>query len=498
MMGTCVTGSMQSSGSHRSNIRQCINKSKTWEMSSWLGKSKVVREYEAVRSKGTQVGTRGAMRLAIVSAMDGRRREVKEFTEKNIAVERQGEGGAVERQRVGPALTRRSSIDGKSLGLLVGLGAITGGGGLLGSGFDVSGPGSVLEALGVLAAVVGVHELGHFSAARLQNIHVKKFAIGFGPVLWKYSGREVEYSLRAIPLGGFVAFPDEDEDSPYEKDDPDLLTNRPVLDRVIVTCAGVAANIVFALGICTFQAAVVGITEPEYSPGILMGTINPDTVAEKAGLKRGDIVLQLGDLKLAPEPGMVGKFVNTVKVNPKKPLDVKVKRGEEILDLTVTPAEMPDGSGRIGVALAPNVKLNKVKADGPVEAIALGFKEFLALGRTVSNGLYQFVTNFQESSKNVSGPVAILAVGSEVARTDINGLYQFAALININLAIVNILPLPALDGGYLVFQLLEAIRGKKVDPDFEKGIMASGFLLLTSVGIFLIIKDALNLSSNIR
>jgi RIP metalloprotease RseP len=178
-------------------------------------------------------------------------------------------------------------------------------------------------------------------------------------------------------------------------------------------------------------------------------------------------------MKLAPEPGMVGKFINTVKGNPKKPLDVKVKRGEEILDLTVTPAEMPDGSGRIGVALAPNVKLNKIKADGPAQAIALGFKEFLALGGTVSNGknivqvysdelhacmkrwiilfclcagLYQFVTNFQESSKNVSGPVAILAVGSEVARNDINGLYQFAALININLAIVNILPLPALDG----------------------------------------------------
>lgn len=392
MVGTCAfvtsaPGSTQSRGVavrlYRSNTRQCIIKSRSCEMSSWLGKCKIGRECEAVRLKGTQVRTREAMRSTVVSAMDHRRLETKKLAEKDVVAKRQGEG-AVERQRVGSG--NSSNVDVTRLGLLVGLGAITGGGGLLGSGFDVSGPGSVLEALGVLAAVVGVHELGHFSAARLQNIHVKKFAIGIGPVLWKYSGKEVEYSLRAIPLGGFVAFPDEDEDSPYEKDDPDLLTNRPVLDRVIVTCAGVAANIVFALGICTFQAGVVGITEPEYSPGILMGTINPDTVAEKAGLKKGDIVLQLGDLKLAPEPGMVGKFVNTVKVNPKKPLDVKIKRGEKILDLIVTPAEMPDGSGRIGVALAPNVKLNKVKAGGPVEAIALGFKEFLALGGTVSNG----------------------------------------------------------------------------------------------------------------
>ena len=402
-MGTCafvtsLAGSKPGSGMvlglDRSNMVQFVNKSKLWEMSSWSGKRKFVRECEVVRWKGgTPVVRKGGLRLPVVSAMDGKHsKEVKKCTEEK-SINAEGQGGAVERRGTVVSALHSSNIVGKSWGLLVGLGAITGGGGLLGSGFDVSGPGSVLEALGVLAAVVGVHELGHFSAARLQNIHVKKFAIGFGPVLWKYSGKEVEYSLRAIPLGGFVAFPDEDEDSPYEKDDPDLLTNRPVLDRVIVTCAGVAANIVFALGICTFQAGFVGITEPEYSPGILMGTINPDTVAEKAGLKKGDIVLQLGDLKLAPEPGMVGKFVNTVKVNPKKPLDVKVKRGEEILDLTVTPAEMPDGSGRIGVALAPNVKLNKVKADGLVQAIALGFKEFLALGGTVSNGMINYTIN---------------------------------------------------------------------------------------------------------
>ena len=95
---------------------------------------------------------------------------------------------------------------------------------------------------------------------------MKKFAIGFGPVLWKYKNKaddnSVEFSFRAIPLGGYVAFPDEDEDCPYEKDDPNLLTNRPVLDRIIVTSAGVAANIVAALAICVVQAGVVGFTEP--------------------------------------------------------------------------------------------------------------------------------------------------------------------------------------------------------------------------------------------
>lgn len=103
------------------------------------------------------------------------------------------------------------------------------------------------------------------------------------------------------------------------------------------------------------------------------------------------------------------------------------------------------------------------------------------------------MTNFQETSKNVSGPVAILAAGSEVAKNDINGLYQFAALININLGVVNILPLPALDGGYLIFQIIEVVSGKKVDRDAERAIMTSGFLLLTSLGMYLIFRDALRL-----
>eukprot|EP00889_Picochlorum_renovo_P003004 jgi/Picre1/30034/NNA_005406.t1 len=329
--------------------------------------------------------------------------------------------------------------------------AVSAGGGLLDSGFDISGPGSVLEALGVLAA----------------------FAIGFGPVLWKYKGREVEYSLRAIPLGGFVAFPDEDEDSPYERDDPNLLTNRPVLDRILVTCAGVAANVVFAFTICVVQAGVVGITEPEFSPGIILGDINPNTVAERAGLQKGDIVLQAGDLDMAPEPGSVGKQ-------------------DSLLDIPITPAEMPDGTGRLGITLAPNVKLNTTKATSVVEAVTLG-AEVASLGSNVCRGLWQFVTNFQETSKNVSGPVAILAVGSEVARTDINGLYQFAALINLNLAIVNILPLPALDGGYLVFRYWKRFVAKRLIKTLREQSWLV-FLLLTSLGMYLIIKDALNLA----
>ncbi len=382
--------------------------------------------------------------------------------------------------------------------------------GLLNTGFEINGPLSYLEALGVLAGVVGVHELGHFSAAALQNIYVKKFAVGFGPILWRYKDERepnsVEFSLRAVPLGGYVAFPDDDEDCPYEKDDPNLLTNRPVFDRIIVTCAGVAANMVAALAICIVQVGVVGFTEPTYSPGIILGAINPDTVAERAGLQKGDIVTKIGGVEIKADPSSVERFIDVVKVNPKKELALEVLRiapsvsSEEgasaaasAVNLTIAPAEMPDGTGRIGVSLAPNVKLNKIMPDGFADQVVLGSKEFWFLLGNICKGLFQFVTNFSESSKNVSGPVAILAAGSEVARNDANGLYQFAALINLNLAVVNILPLPALDGGYLAFQLIEIVQGKKVDRDAERAIMSGGFLLLSSLGMYLIFKDAIKL-----
>ncbi|KAG7671432.1 hypothetical protein Ndes2437A_g04092 [Nannochloris sp. 'desiccata'] len=361
-------------------------------------------------------------------------------------------------------------------------------------GFDVSGPGSVLEALGVLAAVVGVHELGHFTAARLQNIHVTKFAIGFGPPLITYQGGEVEYTLRALPLGGFVAFPDDDPDCPYPIDDPDLLRNRPVLDRAVVTIAGVVANCIFAFTICVVQASTIGLPIPTYMPGVKLGPIYPGSVADKSGLRKGDLVLSIGDLKVAPSPRAVDDVVTYIATRPGTTLPVAFEREGQKLSLDITPAEQPDGTGRIGVSLGANVTVDRKKAQDIGTALSLGSQDFSRLLGTVLKGLSQFVSNFQQTAERVSGPVAILAVGSEVARTDATGLYQFAALINLNLAVVNVLPLPALDGGFLALQLLETIRGgKKLDENVEKAIMASGFLLLTGVGLFLVARDAVSL-----
>ncbi|GAU31900.1 hypothetical protein TSUD_270850 [Trifolium subterraneum] len=365
-------------------------------------------------------------------------------------------------------------------------------------GFDYGsfeGPQSVLEAAAVLTAIIVVHESGHFLAASLQGIHVSKFAVGFGPILAKFNAKNVEYSIRAFPLGGFVGFPDNDPDSDIPVDDVNLLKNRPILDRIIVVSAGVIANVIFALVIIFVQVIAVGLPVQEIFPGVNVPEVRPFSAASRDGLLSGDVILEVnGNKFLKPGPNSVSEVVDAIKSNPKKYVLLKVKRGGQDFDIRVTPDENFDGTGKIGVQLAPNIKLSKVRPKNVVEAVTYTAKEFWGLSSNVFDGLKQTFLNFSQSASKVSGPVAIIAVGAEVARSNIDGLYQFAAILNINLAIINLLPLPALDGGTLALILVEAARGgRKLPLEVEQRIMSSGVMLVLILGLYLIIRDTLNL-----
>jgi RIP metalloprotease RseP len=153
-----------------------------------------------------------------------------------------------------------------------------------------------------------------------------------------------------------------------------------------------------------------------------------------------------------------------------------------------------DGTGRIGVQLSPYFRVTRVHPNNLAEATVLALREFTALSATVLDGLRQTFLNFSQTAEKVSGPVAIIAVGAEVARSSAEGLFQFAAVINLNLAAINLLPLPALDGGTLALILLEAARGgQKIPREIEQRIMSSGILVVLMVGMFLIVRDTLNL-----
>ena len=348
----------------------------------------------------------------------------------------------------------------------------------------------------MLASIIFVHECGHFFAARSQNIHVSKFSVGFGPSLLSYKGPEVEYSLRLIPLGGFVAFPDDDLDCPYPEDDPDLLRNRPAADRALVVSAGVAANVAFALAILLTQVNTVGFAEQRYTGGVRVSQLLSTSAARDCGVEAGDVIVAVDGDALEASGRSVNEVVDRVRANSAgAPMRFDVERRGEARTIEVKPSLSPGGEGRIGVQLEANAEVVKRVAKDPAEGVALAAREFARLTSLVAKSLFSLVSDFDAAKQNVSGPIAIVGVGAEVMRTsDLTGLYQFASVININLAVVNILPLPALDGGFLLLIALEAMRGgKKLPTEVEQSITASGVLLLLGSGMFLILRDTLNM-----
>jgi RIP metalloprotease RseP len=172
---------------------------------------------------------------------------------------------------------------------------------------------------------------------------------------------------------------------------------------------------------------------------------------------------------------------------------LEIQRQEQKFVVTVTPEESPDGKGRIGVQLTSNGTVVRQRA-GIVDAFSKAAKEFERIVLLTVQGFGQLLSNFNQTAEKLSGPVAIVAIGAGIARSDAASLFQYAVLISINLAVINILPLPALDGGQLAFLLIEGLRGKPLPNRIQENVMQTGLVLLLGLGIFLIIRDTANLA----
>ncbi len=355
---------------------------------------------------------------------------------------------------------------------------------------------SVFLAIAVLGSLIVVHELGHFLAARLQNIHVNRFSIGlFGPILWKYQGPETEYAIRSFLFGGFVGFPDNDPDSTIPKDDPDLLRNRPLLDRAIVMSAGVITNLVFAYFLLVTQVGIVGVPEFNYAPGVKVPAVATDisSAATQAGIKSNDIILSVDGQQLGATKEAITTLVETIQNNGNQTLKMELQREEQKLFVEVTPELGDDGKGRIGVQLISNGDIVRHRPKNIFEAFSVGANDFQRIVVLTLQGFGQLISNFSQTAGQLAGPVAIVDMGAKIAQDNVAELLEFAALISINLAVINILPLPALDGGQLAFLLIEGVRGKPLPLNFQENVMQTGLLLLLGLGIFLVIRDTANL-----
>jgi len=347
----------------------------------------------------------------------------------------------------------------------------------------------VLTALLILAGLIVVHEAGHFLAATWQGIHVSGFSIGFGPVLLQRRRRGVLFALRAIPLGGFVAFPDDDEESAVPRTDPNLLSNRPLPQRALVIAAGVIANLLLAWLVLLAQGVVVGIPAGfSASPGVLVSGVQAGQPAALAGLQPGDRIVSLAGQPIAGGQQAVAALVDTVKGAPDRRLPLVAERGSRRLELQLTPSNAA-GIGRIGAQLQPYGNEAFRPARGPLEPIRQANSDFAALLSRTAGGFLTLITHFGETAGQVSGPVKIVEMGASLARQGGGSLFLFTALISINLAVLNALPLPLLDGGQFLLLLIEGLRGRPLPERFQLAFMQSGFVFLVGLSVVLIVKD---------
>lgn len=338
----------------------------------------------------------------------------------------------------------------------------------------------------VLASLVLIHELGHFWAARWQGIKVYSFSIGFGPILWSYQGTEVLYCLRAFPLGGYVGFPDDGEAS-----DRDLLANRPIIDRGIVMAAGVVANFVFAFLLLILLTTIEG-REVLDQPGLqVKGFSYSNSPAELAGLKPGDIILAVDQEQLGQSDDIISRFQQNVQAHGGRDLFLKIERQAQSLELSVRPQGSPP---KIGILIDYAGSYIHSNYSNPLEILQEATQKFNHLFVITLQGLAKLITNFKETSGQLAGPVGIVATGSRLAQTGFLELLDFAAIISINLGIMNLLPLPALDGGQLLFLGLEVLRGGSPIPrKLQENVMQGSLFVLLSFGMFMIFKDSYHL-----
>ena len=345
---------------------------------------------------------------------------------------------------------------------------------------------NVLTSITVLGFLIFFHEMGHFLAAILQGIYVDGFSIGFGPAIIKKKYKNITYSFRAFPLGGFVSFPDEELKN-IDPSDPNLLKNRPIIQRIIVISAGVFANLLLAYTILIINVTSIGIPyDPE--PGILVLATQPEKAAFKAGLEPGDKILKIDGITLGAGDQAVSSLVSKIQSASDESILLNVQRQEYFQEIIIIPQNI-EGKGTIGAQLQPNINKETKKTKNINELFQYTNKEFSSLLIKTIQGYKGLITNFSSTAQQLSGPVKIVEIGAQLSEQGGTGILLFAALISINLAVLNSLPLPLLDGGQFVFTLIEGLRGKPVPVKIQLAVTQSSFFLLVGLSVLLIIRD---------
>lgn len=331
----------------------------------------------------------------------------------------------------------------------------------------------IMAILGFSLLII-VHELGHFIMAKANGIKVEEFSIGMGPEIFSKKGKETQYSLRLFPIGGYVKMLGEEEVS----DDERSFSSKSPLRRISVIIAGVVMNVIFAILAFSIVISNRGYAEP------ILSKLEPNTPAIESGLQVGDKIVKIDGSRV---------FTTTdvsmgIQMSKGDSVDLVVDRNGNKENISVTPRLVEqDGSEmyQIGFYYTP------IEKPTIVQSIKQSFNETISLVSQTYKSLVMMVTGKVNFKTDVGGPVTIIKMSTQVAKNGLLSLTYFLGFLSINLAVFNLLPFPALDGGWTVILLIELITRRKVPDKIVGAANYVGFMILIGFMIVVTLKDIL-------
>ena len=360
---------------------------------------------------------------------------------------------------------------------------------------------TVLIFLVLLSVLVLVHELGHFIAAKKLGVTAEEFGLGLPPKITKlFVWKGTEFSLNWLPIGGFVRMRGEDAANSEFSIQHSVLVNKGYFyaqkpwKRATILLAGVTMNML--LGILAFSLVYFKLGIPQSGNVVRIDGVAPGSPAEQAQLRTGDVVKELQANRLSGyQVTETKEFVEFINNHRGEEITLVIKRGDEEKEVAVTPrieTETPEGEGALGVAVSSVIFVRYPWWQMPFRASWVGLKEALAWGTEIFSGLVAMVVNLITLGKiptDVAGPVGIAKITGQVASKGWVPLVQFAGILSVNLAIVNVLPIPALDGGRLLFLGIEKLLGRPINPKKERWANLVGYGALITLILLATIQD---------
>ncbi|MEG0324905.1 MAG: M50 family metallopeptidase [Cellulosilyticaceae bacterium] len=327
----------------------------------------------------------------------------------------------------------------------------------------------------MFALIVLIHEWGHYIAAKKMGVRVNEFAIGMGPKLWSKQKGETLYSIRALPIGGFCAM----EGEGGESDSAGSMTSKSPIQRFIIFVAGAAMNFLLAWLLLTLFIGYRGYGTNKVE------IVQPNMPAAAAGLQVGDTILAVDNAKVKDLEDITSLLNDSQKTYT---FSIRAANGESKI-LTIKPIIIEDGSAKFGfIAEKSHSNVLRMVKDGLISTFTLIEQVF--------TGFIQIITG-QVAMTDLAGIVGVVQVSSDVWNEAIQyslmdaimQMVYISALLSANLAVLNLLPLPALDGGRIVFTLIELVRGKPVSPEKEGMVHTIGFIMLMGLMVVVLYND---------